>query len=267
MFDPRTSLRALWTHRHFVRAAVEGEFRGRFARSSFGALWHFVQPLAQAAIFTLVLSNVLAPRLPGGGGGTDYAVGLLAGLAAWSLFNEIVGRCTTVFIEYAAPLKKISFPRLCLPVIVVCGAFVNHGALLLAVLLACLFTGHPPAVTWLALPVITAMLTLLGLGVGLLLGSLNVFARDVGHGTAIGLQLLFWLTPVVYPLEALPDWVRRVVECNPLTPLVRSYQHMLLQGTFPAGRDLLMPLVTGLVLAAAAGTVFRRAAPEIVDAL
>jgi lipopolysaccharide transport system permease protein len=103
-------LQALWKFRHFVISSIQAELKRRFARSSLGALWFILHPLMQAAIFALVLSEVLAAKLPGVTNKASYAIYLMAGMAAWGFFSEIVNRCTTIFIEYAGMLKKISFP-------------------------------------------------------------------------------------------------------------------------------------------------------------
>ena len=94
----------------------------------------------------------MGARLPGIAGGTAYPIYLMAGNAAWGLFSEIFNRCITVFLVYAGSLKKISFPRLCLPVIVWGSALVNHALLLAAIFVVFAALGHLPAATWLALP-------------------------------------------------------------------------------------------------------------------
>jgi len=260
-------LHALWAYRNFVAASIRSELKGRFARSKLGALWFILHPLAQAAIFAVILSEVLAARIPGVASHAGYAIYLLSGMAAWALFTEIVNRCITVFIDHAGALKKIAFPRICLPVIVGGSALLNHALLLAAVLLIFVILGHPPGLALVVLPLAAFLIAIFAFGLGVLLGIFNVFARDVAQVTNIVLQLWFWLTPVVYTRDVLPkqfDWVMSV---NPMVPLVRMYQDALLHRTWPVWSELTVPALVGGVLFVGAFAIFRRASADLVDEL
>ena len=111
--------KSLWDYRGFVFSSIRNEFSARFARSRLGGLWMIINPLAQVAIYALVLSNVLAAKLPGIDNKYAYALYLMAGMLAWSLFSEIISRCLTLFIDQGNLMKKMRFPRITLPVIVV----------------------------------------------------------------------------------------------------------------------------------------------------
>lgn len=247
--------------------SIKSEFKGRFARSKLGALWMILNPLAQATIFAIVLSEVLAAKLPNVDSKSAYAVYLMAGLAAWGLFAEIMSRCTTVFIDYSNTLKKIAFPRLCLPFIVGGSALLNHVLLLLATLFVFICLGHYPNSAWLVLPIGMLLIVLFSFGLGIILGLLNVFSRDVGQVFTIVLQLWFWLTPVVYMSSTLPPRFARILELNPMTSLVRIYQDALLYGKFPVWEHLLFPFMVGGGLFLFAFWIFRRASADLVDAL
>lgn len=106
-----TFLRNLWAYRGFVTSSIRNEFVARFARSRLGGLWMIIHPLAQVAIYALILSNVLAAKLPGIDNPYAYALYLTAGITAWSLFAEIVGRCLTLFIDNGNLMKKMRFPH------------------------------------------------------------------------------------------------------------------------------------------------------------
>lgn len=259
--------RALWRYRFFIVSSVRNDLRARVARSHFGAAWMVLQPLAQVAIFTLVLSEVLAARLPGATGKHSYAIYLMAGLLCWSLFVEITSRCLTIFVDNASLLKKIVFPRICLPIIVVGSALVNNLLLFLAMLGIFALMGHPPtlALAWL-LP-LAATTVALALGLGLLLGVLNVFLRDVGQVMTIVLQLWFWLTPIVYMPGIVPGRFQSLLALNPVYPIVQGYQSAVLYAKAPDIAALAWVALFAAGLLAAAMLVFRRAAPDMVDVL
>ena len=185
-------------YRHFIAASIRGELERRFARSSLGAFWFILHPLAQAAIFALVLSELMAGKLASASGTAGYALQVTAGMAAWSIFSEIATRSTNILIEYGSAMKKISFPRLCLPFIVGGSALLHHGLLMLAIIVVFLFFGHVPGLAWAVIPFAMLLIAGFAFGLGLLLGIFNVFARDVGQVFGVVVQIWFWMTPIVY---------------------------------------------------------------------
>ncbi|MGN6550809.1 MAG: ABC transporter permease [Pararhizobium sp.] len=260
-------LRNLWSYRYFIWATVKSDLQGRFARSSRGALWFILHPLAQALIFALVLSKVLGAKLPHANGQFAYATYLLAGMAGWGLFAEIVNRSMTIFLEQAGLLKKIAFPRLCLPIVVWGSALLNQILLLCAIAVVFAALGHLPGLAWLALPLGIILVSVFAFGVGMLCGIVNVFSRDVAQVMTVVMQLWFWLTPVVYPLSVVPEHLRWIVMLNPMTEFLGIYQTTLLANRWPDLGPLALPALVSFAIFALAFVTFRRASPELVDAL
>ncbi|HEX7044417.1 MAG TPA: ABC transporter permease [Burkholderiales bacterium] len=260
-------LQSLWRYRHFVLSSIRNELVTRFARSKLGGLWMVISPLAQVAIYALILSNLLAARLPGIENKYAYAIYLMAGLLAWTLFSDIITRCLTLFVDQGNLLKKMSFPRITLPAIAVGSSLLNNALLFLAMLGIFALLGHDFTAAMLWLVPLAAIVAAFALGIGLALGVINVFVRDVGQAVPIVLQIWFWLTPIVYPSGIIAEEYRRWLYLNPLYPVVEAYQRTLVYGSAPdlGGLAYLAAAVAGLLLFAL--LLFRRAAPEMVDAL
>lgn len=260
-------MKALWRNRHFVPAAITGEFKSRVTRSKIGALWFVLHPLAIALIYVLVLSEVLGAKLGGVDAVGSYAVYLLAGILAWALFAEILTRCITLFIDYGSALKKISFPKVYLPIVVFGSALINN--LLLAAAIACIiaFYGFFPNFDWTALLAGMAVIALLGFGLGIFLGVLNIFSRDVGQIMVIVTNLWFWLTPIVYVRGTLNPVTDALLGLNPMSPVVAIYQEVIVFGNSPDYSTLLYPTIVGIVMVLVSLVVFWRANSELVDAL
>ncbi|MCO6387508.1 ABC transporter permease [Aliihoeflea sp. 40Bstr573] len=260
--------KSLWTFRHFIMSSIRADMRNRFARSRLGAMWFILHPLAQALIFSIVLAEVLGARLEGVEIEAAYPIYLLSGLAAWTLFSEILTRSVGIFIEQASVLKKITFPRLSLPIIVWGSAMVNHLLLLAAILVifAVMFGQYPNA-AWLAIPLGMALISMLAFGLGVFLGVLNVFSRDVAQVMTVVVQLWFWITPIVYPRSIVPEGYQAIIDLNPMVPLVTIYQDAMLYGAWPDPRALIVPATIGVVAVALSFVVFRRASADLVDAL
>jgi lipopolysaccharide transport system permease protein len=212
------------------------------------------------------LSNVLEARLPGNQSKYGYVVYLLAGTACWTLFTDIVQRCMTVFIDNGVLLKKIQFPRIALPAVVIGIASINNLMYLMVVLLLLPFLAVYPGVLYLWLPVLMVMTIGLAAGIGLFLGTLNVFVRDIGQVVSVVLQFWFWMTPIVYPVAIVPEPFKSSLALNPVLPLVVGYQNVLLFRTAPPAQLIWLAMLVLLLLVAAL-FIFRRASSEMVDVL
>lgn len=260
-------LRAIWAYRYFILSSIRNDLKARFARSKLGGLWMVIHPLSQVLIFALILSEVLSAKLPGVDNKYAYALYLLAGMLFWSLFAETIGKFLTLFVENGNLMKKIAFPRICLPIIAGGTMVVNNVLLGIAIFGVFAVLGHSPGAQVVWLPMLIAINLLLAMSLGMLLGVLNVFMRDLGQVVPVILSALFWLTPIVYNLSVLPERFQLWFKLNPLHALVTSYQNILVYGKPPEWAGLLYLTLVAMALAVGALFVFRKASPEMVDSL
>lgn len=260
--------RALWAYRGFIWSSVMREFHGKYRESLLGAFWSVANPLTMIVIYTVVFGQLMRSTLPGHES-TPFAfsIYLCAGISSWNLFSEMLGRLNSVFIQNANLIKKANFPRICLPAIVVLSAMINYGILLALYLIFLAIIGHWPGVALLALVPLLILQILFTLGLGVFLGTLNVFFRDIGQLTSVALQFWFWLTPIVYTIPAASSEARILLEFNPLQPLIAAYQQIFLDRTVPAMGPLLpLILLTIIFLLLGAGFFLARVG-EMVDEL
>ncbi|WKT00460.1 ABC transporter permease [Gallibacterium salpingitidis] len=217
----------VWLYRFFILSSIKTEFKSRFVRSRLGGIWMIIHPLAQVAIYALVLSAVLSAKLPGITNRYAYAIYLMSGTMCWSLFSEILGRCLNIFISNGNLIKKMSFPKIALPLIVIGSSLINNLLMFLAILIVFGVLGHISSVYIFWLPLLLIMTVLLGAGLGTILGIINVFIRDTGQIVQIVLNFWFWLTPVVYIADMLPESYRHFFYYNPMYGIVRNYQNIM----------------------------------------
>ena len=262
-------LRGLWAYRGFVLGSVKREFQSKYSNAMLGALWSLLSPLAMIVVYTVIFSQVMHSRLPGAAPDAHfaYSIYLCAGTLTWTLFAEIVTRAQGMFLEQANLIKKISFPRICLPLIVLLNALVNFGIIFGLFTVFLVASGSFPGWVFLALLPVLLLQLLLAIGIGLIAGVLNVFFRDVGQFMTIAMQFWFWLTPIVYPASILPPGVRGLLGWNPMARVIEAYQAILVQGQAPDWRALLPVAVLALLLCALGLRLFRRRAGEMVDEL
>jgi lipopolysaccharide transport system permease protein len=207
-------------------------------------------------------------RLPGAADSRyAYSIWLCAGVLTWGLFAEIVARAQGMFIEQANLIKKISFPRICLPLIVVLSALLNFAIIFGLFTVFLLASGTFPGWVYFSILPVLVVQVLLAIGLGMIAGVLNVFFRDVGQFVTIAMQFWFWLTPIVYPATILPADVRPLLDWNPMARVIGAYQAVLVQGTAPDWRALLPVFVLAVALCLFGLRLFRRRAGEMVDEL
>lgn len=260
-------LSILWAYRGFILGSVNREFQLKYRNSLLGAAWTVINPLAMIVVYTVIFSQVMRAKLPGVDHGFAYSIYLCAGSLTWGLFAEIVGRGQNIFIENANLLKKISFPRMCLPIIAILNAGLNFAIIFGLFMAFLVLSGFWPGWTSLAtIPVLIIQL-LFSLGLGMTLGVLNVFFRDVGQFFGIFVQFWFWFTPVVYPASILPETIEPLMAFNPMYPLIHAYQGIFVSGQWPNWSSLTYPLLLGLLLCTVGLRLFRQHAGEMVDEL
>lgn len=262
-----SSLRAIWSFRGFVLGSVRREFQLKYRGSMLGVAWTVLQPLAMIIVYTVIFSEVMKARLPGVEGSFAYSIHLCAGLLTWGLFAEIVQRGQSVFLDNANLLKKINFPRITLPIIVVGNALVNFAVIFGLFFLFLLITSNFPGLVFIAIIPLLLVQILFAVGLGITFGVLNVFFRDVGQLSGVLLQFWFWATPVVYPASILPSWAQTWMQLNPMYHLIKGYQDIFVAHLWPEWKSLVMLTIFSVLLAVFAMRLFRAHAGEIVDEL
>lgn len=260
-------LKEVWAFREFILGSIKREFQSRYKRSQFGWLWAVINPLAMILVYTVVFAEVMRARLPGVESRFAYSVYLCAGMLTWSLFAEILTRSLSVFTDNANLLQKVAFPKLCLPLIVIGSSLIHFTIIFGLFLLFLVVTGTFPG--WIVLATIPLLLvqTALAVGLGIFLGTVNVFYRDVGQTMGIVLQFWFWLTPVVYVATIVPETLRELLRWNPMWPVIQGYQAILVSGTAPNWLGLAWVALVAAGALLLGLLAFSRLNSEIVDEL
>jgi len=260
-------LKDIWAYRYFVLSSIKTEFYTKFVRSKLGGLWIVLYPLAQVAIYALVLSAVLSAKLPGIESQYAYAIYLMSGILGWTLFADIMSRCITIFLDNANLIKKMSFPKITLPLIIVGSSIINSFFLFLAILVVFGLLGHIPNLYILYVIPLVFIIVLLALGMGLFFGILNVFLRDIGQIIPIVLQFWFWLTPIVYSWSIIPEKYMFLVMLNPIASVIKSFQDVLAYRRAPDLELLLYPTTVAIFFFILAIFMYIKANEEMADVL
>ncbi len=264
-------LHEIWAYRDLLRNLVVRDLKIRYKRSVLGFAWSFLNPLFMVLIFTVVFTVIArAQNVP------NYPLFALCGLLAWNFLAGSVSGAARSIVGNAHLIDKVYFPRELLPISVVLANLINF-ALSLIVFFVLLLLFRVPLSWWiLTLPVIVAVQFVLVVGLALIVAALNVFYRDIEHVLDVGLLAWFFLTPIFWELELLPNkitlpgsnlgvdvWLLEY-RLNPMASLVTDYRYILLYD-YGIIRHTVVPLAIGLVCLVVGWYFFRRNAHRFAE--
>ena len=234
--SPMALCKSLWRNRQLIVQMTNREVVGRYKGSVMGLAWSFFNPIFMLAVYTFVFSEIFKARWGGIGGDdskTQFALVLFVGMIVIGLFSEVVNRAPSLILGNINYVKKVVFPLEILPIIAM-GAALFHSLISLCVLLAAfaLFNGY---LHWTVvfIPIVLLPLVILTTGLALMLSCIGVFLRDVGQTIGIITTVLMFLSPVFYPITAVPERFRPFIMANPLTFIIEQAREVLIWGHTP----------------------------------
>ena len=258
---------------------LQRDVAGRYRGSWLGLLWPLLQPLVQILVFTLIFYEFMQMRWPAAAGAASaegthgalvYGLHVFAGLAVFNFTAEILGRAPVAVLSQPNLVTKVRFPLPLLPAVTVGAALVHVGVGTVTIGLLAVLTGLAPALTLaqiLLVPLLLAPLFLYGLSAALLLSSLGVYVRDIGQMMPALGSLLMFLTPIFYPLSAVPPALREAFALNPITWGAEVLRGLLLAQTWPDAHTWALHALASTALTGLAAWVFVRIQKGFADVL
>jgi lipopolysaccharide transport system permease protein len=221
----------LYQFRGLVQLLVARDLKVRYKRSALGMLWTLLNPLLQMAVYTLVFSTVLRVAVP------RFPVFLLSGLLPWSLISVSTTSAALSLLNNQGLIRKVSVPQAVYPISVVGSKLVDMALSFVPLAILSIALGVPPGASWLFLVPATAIAVAFSAGLALFFSSITVFFRDVRHLIDILFQAWFYVTPILYPSDALARLenpvLRTVLALNPAGPIIRLFQAAVYEGRVP----------------------------------
>lgn len=257
-------------NRHLIGQLAKREVLGRYKGSVLGLLWSFFTPLLLLAVYTFVFSVVFRARWPGfsqAEGHGEFAVILFTGLMVNNLFSECVVRAPTLVINHANFVKKVVFPLQILPLVVLCSALFHFAISLLVLLIAQGWIMGGLQATAVYLPVVLFPLLLTTVGVSWFLAALGVYIRDIAQATSLMVTVLTFMSPIFYPLSALPERLQGWVRLSPITFAVEETRNVVLFGQTPGLMAYGIHLLIGALIAVFGYLFFQKARKGFADVL
>lgn len=262
----KIDLKEVWRYRDLLFLFVKRDFVTFYKQTILGPLWFIIQPLLTTITYVVIFGNVAKIS-------TDSAPKLafyLAGVTIWSYFSDTLIKTANVFTANANIFGKVYFPRLIMPLSLVCSALIKFGVqflIFLSVLLYYYFaegTVQPNVYIFLT-PVLIAIMAILSLGMGMIISSMTTKYKDLSFLVAFGVQLFMYATPVVYPLSVIPEEYKTFLVLNPLTGIFECFRYAFLgTGSFEPSM-LVYSFIVAVVILGIGTIVFNKVEKSFID--
>ena len=225
---------SLREHRAIVLQMAKRDMIERYRGSLFGFLWSLFNPILMLLVYTFVFSVVFRAKWPGSGGGSvEYAVNTFAGMIVFSVFSESLARAPSLILSNANLVKKVVFPLEILPWVTLASSLFHALVNYLVLLAFVMAVQGSLSFTAALFPLVLVPVVFLALGLSWFLSSIGVFFRDMSHTVALLVSVWMFVSPIFYPLSAVPDGIRRFLELNPLATLIEGGRSVALHGAVP----------------------------------
>lgn len=248
--NPISQVRNTWRSRDLIWQLTKREVVGRYRGSILGLFWSFFNPVLMLTIYTYVFSVVFKARWGDVGESRfEFALILFAGLIVFNFFTECISRAPTLIVGNVNYVKKVVFPLEILPLVTLSAALF-HGVVSLGVLLV-FYVLATASLHWtiIFVPLVVLPFLLTTLGISWFLASLGVFVRDVAQTIGLLMTVLMFISPIFYPVSALPKEYQAIVYMNPLTFIIEQMRDVLIWGKLPSWSGLCVMMLVGIVVA------------------
>lgn len=262
--------KSIGRNRQLIMQMTKRDVVGRYKGSAMGLTWSFFHPVFMLIVYTFVFSEIFKSRWGGVGGDdskTQFAVVLFVGMIVLSLFCEVLNRAPSLILSNVNYVKKVVFPIEIMPVIAMGAALFHNLINLCVLLLAFIFFNGYLHWTVVFIPLVLLPLVIVTLGISWMLASLGVFLRDVGQTIGILTTVLMFLSPVFYPVTAVPERFRPFIMANPLTFIIEQAREVLIWGHLPNWVGLGVYAMVAMVIAWAGYAWFQKTRKGFADVL
>jgi ABC-2 type transport system permease protein len=258
LLDLTELVREIFRYRELIWALALKELKVRYKRSVLGFMWALLNPALMMLVLSVVFSTIMRFSIP------HYAIFLLSVLLPWTFFSQSLSYAVESIVGNGELIKKVSVPKLVFPVAAVVSNIIN--LLLSLIPLALLVVGmrHPFYKTWLFLPIPMLALIIFTLGMTFFFATANVYYRDVAHIIQVVLSAWFYLTPIIYALDFIPQNRQWLFKLNPIIYVINGFRLAVYYGMLPRWQSIAASFVCAFVALAIGFGVFRKYQDEFV---
>lgn len=257
----------IWEYRAFIFGLVKRDFNSKYLNSSLGFLWAILNPLALILVYTVIFTEIMQAKLPEIQGDWAYSIYLCAGVLPWNYFVETILRLLNLYLEQGNSIKKVSFPKIILPIYIILSSSINFIISYIIFFVFLLISGFTPGAEIFGILPLLLLQQMIAVGMGMFVGVLNVFQRDVGQVVGIIMQFWFWITPLVYMSDMLPDALQTAFKFNFMIPIMDGYHNIFVYHEWPYWGSMFYPLIVAALFLIVGGITYKKLNKEMVDVL
>lgn len=249
----------LYRYRELLKNNIKKEIRGKYKGSWLGVVWTFLNPLLMLLVYSLVFPYILRVNVE------HYTIFMMVALVPWTFFTTAVQTGTGSVVANGNILKKVYFPREIIPVSVVTSALINFLITCIIMVIFILISGVGFSVHSLLFPVIVLLQYIITLAIVFVLSAVTVYIRDVDHFVSIIIMLAFYITPIVYKADMLPEKFQWAIKVNPIAQIIEAYRAILYNHTMPDMNMLLIWTVIGIIMLVGGYLIFKKLEKRFVE--
>ena len=251
----------LYKYREFLKTSIKKEFRGKYKKSFLGVLWSFLNPLFQLLVYALVFPFILRVNVE------NYTMFLIVALIPWTFFNSTVIQSAACIVTNGGIIKKVYFPREILPISIVTSNLLNFLITGMIVLVALFISGIGVGKAILIFPLVMLTQYILQLGIAFIFSSITVFVRDVEYIINIFMMLMFYLCPIVYAADMIPEKILPLFKLNPMFHIIGFYREILYYKRVPNLLNLFIIFIVSLFILIIGYGIFEKCEKKFAEEL
>lgn len=251
----------LYKYREFLKTCVLKDFRGKYKKSFLGVLWSFINPLLQLLVYSLVFSFIMKSNIE------NYTVFLVVALIPWTFFSSTLVQSTLSIVGSAGIVKKVYFPREILPISTVTSNLFNFLISCIIIVAALLISGVGLSFYILLLPLVVIVQYILLIGLTFIVSSITVYIRDLEYFINVLMMLWFYLNPIVYSIDFIPQKWLPIFKLNPMLHIINAYRDILFYKRLPDMLNLLIWFIISLVIMFVGYKIFKKLEKRFAEEL
>ena len=253
--------REIYIYREFLKTSVRKEFRGKYKKSFLGVLWSFLNPLFQLLIYALVFPFILGRSID------NYTMFLIVALMPWTFFNMTVLQSAACIVSNGGIIKKVYFPREILPISITTSNLLNFLITGIIVVVALFISGIGIGKSVIFLPIVIIIQYILQLGLAFIFSAITVFVRDVEYLLNVFMMLMFYLCPIVYSADMIPNKFLKIFKLNPMFHIINFYRDIFYYKKVPDINNILIILGVSLLILIIGYSIFKKLKKNFAEEL
>ena len=235
-------IREIIKYKEFLKSNVKKDVRGKYKGSFLGILWSFINPLLSVLVYAIVFHYIMRFKIE------HYLIYLIAGIIPWNFFTTALNTGMNSILFNADIIKKVYFPRIILPISSVSSCLINFLISCIIVVVFAFFSGVGISIYLLLFPIIALIQYVFTLGVVFILSAIEIYVRDIEHIINFFVSMLFYVTPILYTTDYVPEQFKIILRINPMSYIIEAYHSIFYYKTLPNMCDLSIILILSIVV-------------------